>query len=174
MGYERIGIQALHDKVMTAQEAAVLIKDGMIVGSSGFTRGGDTKVVLKALAERSKTEEVQITLVTGASLGHGTDANLAESGVLKKRLPFQVDTVLRKNINTGKVLFIDQHLGETAEHILNGEFKIDVAILEVTEILEDGSFVPTTSVGNNVEIAFSADKIILEINTSIPKAIRGC
>lgn len=173
MGYERIGIQALHDKVMTAQEAAVLIKDGMIVGSSGFTRGGDTKVVLKALAERSKTEEVQITLVTGASLGHGTDANLAESGVLKKRLPFQVDTVLRKNINTGKVLFIDQHLGETAEHILNGEFKIDVAILEVTEILEDGSFVPTTSVGNNVEIAFSADKIILEINTSIPKAIRG-
>lgn len=173
MGYERIGLEALRDKVMTAQEAAALINNGMIVGSSGFTRGGDTKVVLKAFAQRAKTEDLKITLVTGASLGHATDAELAESGALKKRLPFQVDTVLRKNINAGNVLFIDQHLGETAEHILNGEFKIDVALLEVTEILEDGSIIPTTSVGNNVDIAKSADKIILEINTSIPTAIRG-
>ncbi len=170
---ERIKLTALQSKVMTAEESAKFFEDGMTVGSSGFTRGGDTKVVLKAVAERAKSENLKITLVTGASLGHGTDAALVESGALKKRLPFQVDTVMRKSINAGNVLFIDQHLGETAEHILNGEFKIDLAVLEVTEILEDGSVVPTTSVGNNVDIAESADKIILEINTSIPTAIRG-
>ena len=144
----------------------------MFVGV-GASRVRDTKVVLKAVAERAKSEDLEITLITGASLGHGTDAALAESGALKKRLPFQVDTVLRKNINAGNVLFIDQHLGESAEHILNNTFKIDIAVLEVAEILEDGSVVPTTSVGNNVDIAESADKIILEINTSIPTAIRG-
>ncbi|HEY4539000.1 MAG TPA: succinate CoA transferase [Faecalibacter sp.] len=170
---ERIKLTDLQSKVMTAQESAQFFENGMVVGASGFTRGGDTKVVLKAVAERAKSEDLEITLITGASLGHGTDAALAESGALKKRLPFQVDTVLRKNINAGNVLFIDQHLGETAEHILNGEFKIDIAVLEVTEILEDGSIVPTTSVGNNVDIAESADKIILEINTSIPTSIRG-
>lgn len=170
---ERIKLTSLQSKVMTAAETAQFFENGMTVGASGFTRGGDTKVVLKAVAERAKSEDLEITLITGASLGHGTDAALAESGALKKRLPFQVDTVLRKNINAGNVLFIDQHLGETAEHILNGEFKIDIAVLEVTEILEDGSVVPTTSVGNNVDIAQSADKIILEINTSIPTAIRG-
>ena len=170
---ERIKLTDLQSKVMTAEESAKLFENGMTVGASGFTRGGDTKVVLKAVAERAKSEDLEITLITGASLGHGTDEALAESGALKKRLPFQVDTVLRKNINAGNVLFIDQHLGETAEHILNDTFKIDIAVLEVAEILEDGSVVPTTSVGNNVDIAESADKIILEINTSIPTAIRG-
>ena len=170
---ERIKLTDLQSKVMTAEESAKLFENGMTVGASGFTRGGDTKVVLKAVAERAKSEDLEITLITGASLGHGTDEALAESGALKKRLPFQVDTVLRKNINAGNVLFIDQHLGESAEHILNDTFKIDIAVLEVAEILEDGSVVPTTSVGNNVDIAASADKIILEINTAIPTAIRG-
>ena len=122
---ERIKLTDLQSKVMTAEESAKFFEDGMTVGSSGFTRGGDTKVVLKAVAERAKSENLKITLVTGASLGHGTDAALVESGALKKRLPFQVDTVMRKNINAGNVLFIDQHLGETAEHILDGQFKIN-------------------------------------------------
>ncbi len=170
---ERIKLTALQSKVMTAEESAKFFEDGMTVGSSGFTRGGDTKVVLKAVAERAKSENLKITLVTGASLGHGTDAALVESGALKKRLPFQVDTVMRKNINAGNVLFIDQHLGETAEHILDGQFKINLGVLEVAEILEDGSLVPTTSIGNNAEIAASADKLIIEINTSIPTNIKG-
>ncbi len=170
---ERIKLTNLQSKVMTAEESAKFFEDGMTVGSSGFTRGGDTKVVLKAVAERAKSENLKITLVTGASLGHGTDAALVESGALKKRLPFQVDTVMRKNINAGNVLFIDQHLGETAEHILDGQFKINLGILEVAEILEDGSLVPTTSIGNNAEIAANADKLIIEINTSIPTNIKG-
>ena len=170
---ERIKLTDLHSKIMTADESAKFFEDGMTVGSSGFTRGGDTKVVLKAVAERAKTEDLKLTLVTGASLGHGTDAALVESGALKKRLPFQVDTVMRKNINAGNLLFIDQHLGESAEHILNGQFKIDLGILEVAEILEDGSLVPTTSIGNNVEIVKSAEKLIIEINTTIPTNIKG-
>lgn len=173
MSLDRIKYEPFKNLVISKDESAQFFKDGMTVGSSGFTRGGDSKVVLKALADRAKNENIKITLLTGASLGHGTDAALAESNALSKRLPFQVDTVLRKAINKGDVLFIDQHLGETAEHIFNGQFKIDIAVLEVTEILEDGSLVPTTSVGNNVAIAENAEKIILEINTAIPTNIKG-
>nr|WP_317630603.1 succinate CoA transferase [uncultured Flavobacterium sp.] len=173
MSLDRIKYEPFKNLVISAEESANFFENGMTVGSSGFTKGGDSKVVLKALANKAKTEDLKVTLLTGASLGHGTDAALAESNALSKRLPFQVDTVLRKAINKGDVLFIDQHLGESSEHILNGQFKIDIAVLEVTEILEDGSLVPTTSIGNNIEIANSADKIILEINTAVPTSIRG-
>ena len=138
-----------------------------------FTRGGDSKVVLKALAERNQIENIKITLITGASLGHDTDGALAHNHALHKRLPFQVDRTLRKEINNGNVLFVDQHLSKTSDLISNGTFPIDVGVLEVAEILEDGHLVPTTSIGNNVAIAENAQKLIIEINTSIPKNIRG-
>ena len=173
MDTSRIKYSAFESLVMEADQSARFFEDGMTVGASGFTRGGDSKVVLKALAKRAQEEKIQITLITGASLGHGTDKDLVEAGALKKRLPFQVDTTLRKAINKGEVLFIDQHLGETAEHIFNGSFKLDIGVLEATEILEDGSIVPTTSIGNNVAIAEYAEKIIIEVNTAIPTAIKG-
>ena len=42
---ERIRLNSLHDKVMSAEEAAALIQDGMTVGMSGFTRAGEAKAV---------------------------------------------------------------------------------------------------------------------------------
>src|SRR5690606_7748374 len=110
MSYERIKLEKLKDKVMIAEEAVQFFENDMVVGASGFTKAGDSKVVLPALAERAKIEPLKITLMTGASLGHDTDGKLAEAGALKKRMPFQVDRTLRNKINAGEVLFIDQHL----------------------------------------------------------------
>jgi len=159
---------------MSAEEAASLIKDGMVVGSSGFTKAGDSKEVLPALAERAKKENIKITLMTGASLGHGTDGKLAEAGALRKRMPFQVDRTLRNKINEGEVLFIDQHLSEAAELLHNKNLPpVDIAVLEVTYIDRDGSIVPTTSVGNSLTFANLAKQVILEVNTSIPEEFYG-
>lgn len=174
MHEERIKRASLRDKVISAEESATFFKDGMVVGASGFTRGGDTKVVLKALAKRALTDPLKIQLITGASLGLGTDADLVNAHAMSRRSPFQVDTVLRNHINTGDVMFMDQHLGETNELIINGDLpRIDIAVIEVAQILEDGSVVPTTSIGNNVAFLDTAEKIILEINTAIPLEIKG-
>ena len=169
---ERIRLESLRDKVTTAENAAQIIKNGMVVGTSGFTKAGDSKAVLPALAEKGKTEDLKITLMTGASLGHGTDGKLAEAGVVSKRMPFQVDPILRKKINEGEILFIDQHLSESAE-ILHGKTKLDVAIIEAAYIDRDGSIVPTTSVGNSVTFAAMAKKVIIEINTQVPEEVYG-
>src|SRR5690606_38193666 len=119
-------------------------------------------------------EQIKITLMTGASLGHGTDGLLAEAGALKKRMPFQVDRVLRNKINKGEVLFIDQHLSESAELLHTKNLpEVDVAIIEVAYIDRDGSIVPTTSVGNSVTFAALAKTVILEINTSVPEDVYG-
>jgi len=172
--FTRIRQVGLREKVMTAAGAAEFFSDGMVVGASGFTKAGDSKRVLPALAERAKNEDLKITLITGASLGHDTDAKLTESNALFKRMPFQVDRVLRNAINRGDVLFIDQHLSETAELLHGGYIPgVDIAVIEAAYIEEDGSIVPTTSVGNSVTFAALAKKIIVEINTTIPESIYG-
>src|SRR5690606_1230632 len=174
MSLQRIKVESLRDKVMTAEQAAQLFKNGMVVASSGFTKAGDSKMVLPALAERAKTDPLKITLMTGASLGHDTDGKLADAGVLTKRMPFQVDRTLRHKINDGEILFIDQHLSESAELLHNQSLPpIDIAVIEVAYIDRDGSIVPTTSVGNSVTFAALAKQVILEINTSVPEDIYG-
>jgi len=171
---QRIRHNGLRQKTMPAAAAAQLVQNGMIVGMSGFTRAGDAKAVPLAMAERAKGDPFKITLITGASLGHDIDGILSAAGVLARRLPFQVDNVLRKAINRGEVLFIDQHLSHTVEQLRARQLpKVDIAIIEATAITEEGGIVPTSSVGNSASLALMADKIIVEINMSVSPQWEG-
>ncbi|MFN7103516.1 MAG: acetyl-CoA hydrolase/transferase family protein [Pseudorhizobium sp.] len=171
---DRIRRPALLDKITTAEAAAALIQDGMIIGMSGFTRAGDAKAVPIAMAEHAKTDPFKITLITGASLGHDVDRILTEAHILARRMPFQADRTLRAAINRGEVMFIDQHLSETVEHLRSNQLgPIDYAIIEAAAITEDGGIVPSTSVGNSASFAVLAKKIIIEINLSQPAELEG-
>ena len=61
MPSDRIRLNSLLEKVVSAEEAARFIKNGMTVGMSGFTRAGEAKAVPLALAERAAHEELKIT-----------------------------------------------------------------------------------------------------------------
>ncbi|HWJ74992.1 MAG TPA: acetyl-CoA hydrolase/transferase family protein [Kaistia sp.] len=174
MPHNRIRLPSLLQKVMSPEAAARFIQDGMTVGMSGFTRAGDAKAVPLALAERAKLEPIGITLMTGASLGAGIDSILTEAHVLRRRLPFQSDRVLRAAINRGEVMFIDQHLSETVELLRSHQMgPIDVAVIEATAITEEGGIVPTTSVGNSATFAILAEKLIIELNLGQPASLEG-
>lgn len=170
----RIRNPALMERIVTPEAAAALIRDGMTIGMSGFTRAGDAKAVPVAMAERAKSDPFRITLITGASLGHDIDRMLTEAHVLSRRMPFQVDTTLRRAINRGEVMFIDQHLSETVEHLRAKQLgPIDYAIVEAAAITEDGGLIPTTSIGNSASFAILAEKVIVEINLSQPLGLEG-
>ena len=174
MPHDRIRMSSLADRVVTADAAVELIKDGMIVGMSGFTRAGEAKAVPLAMAQRAKREPFKITLITGASLGNDLDKQLAEAHVLSRRIPFQSDPALRKAINAGEVMFVDQHLSETVEHLRSRQLgPIDVAIVEAVAITASGGIIPTTSVGNSATFAILAEKVIVEINLNQPLALEG-
>lgn len=174
MSLSSIRLPSLHAKVMSAHQAASFVKDGMTVGMSGFTRAGEPKAVPQALAARAAKDPLKITLVTGASLGNDLDKLLTESGALSRRMPFQVDTTLRKAINEGKVMFIDQHLSETVEQMRNKQLPVpDIAIIEAIAITEEGHIIPTTSVGNSASFAVFAKQVIVEINTALSPAFEG-
>jgi len=174
MYQERIRRPALISKVMTAAQAAQLIKTGMSVGMSGFTRAGDAKAMPLALVERARKEPLALTLLTGASLGNDSDGLMADAGVIARRMPFQSDAALRRKINNGEVMFIDQHLSETAEQLRSGDLKeIDVAVVEAVAITADGGIIPSMSVGNTASFVQQARKVIVEINLSAPLALEG-
>ena len=167
---ERIRHAALRDKIMTAAEAAEFVQDGMLVGMSGFTGAGYPKALPTAIAERAQAihaegKPFQISLVTGASTAPECDGVLAASGSLKLRSPFQSDPTLRNDINTGKIAYTDIHLSQIEQQVRFGFFgAMDVAIVEVVGVTEDGKLIPSMSVGPNNQWVKSAQKIILEVN----------
>lgn len=164
----------LFNRIVSADEAASWIKDGMTLGLSGFTRAGDAKAVPMALVARAANEPLKVNVYTGASLGSDIDKIMAEAGIVNRRLPFQADATMRKKINQGEVLFIDQHLSHTAEliraDVLNS---VDFAIVEAVSISEDGLIFPTTSVGNSAIFIEKAKAVIVEINLAHPLALIG-
>lgn len=172
--YKRIRNEELQQRIVTAEEAASWIHDGMTLGLSGFTRAGDVKAVPFALVERAKIDPLKVNVYTGASLGSDIDKLFAEVGMLNKRLPFQADATMRKGINQGDFYFIDQHLSHTSEWVrANVLDPIDFAIIEAVSITEDGMIIPTTSIGNSLVFAQHANAIIVEINLAQTEKLEG-
>ncbi|MDJ0389424.1 succinate CoA transferase [Roseomonas sp. E05] len=170
---ESLRHDSLASRLMSAEEAAQLIRPGAVVGLSGFTRAGDAKAVPAALARRAEKEELRLTLATGASLGHGTDGALARSGALARRYPFQVDPEMRRAINAGEILYLDHHLSETADLIRAGHLRPpEVAIIEAVAVHGHG-IVPTTSVGNSAAFLQHASSVIVELNAAQSPALEG-
>ena len=171
---KKIRCTSLQNKIVTAEEAASWIKDGMLLGMSGFALAGDAKVVPLALVEKAKKENFQVDIYTGASLGPEVDQYMVEAGIIRKRAPYQGNAAIRQKINCGEILYRDEHISQNAETLRQGlAGSIDFAIIEATAITEDGLLIPTTSVGNSPIIMEMAKEIIIELNVSYPDVLEG-
>jgi succinyl-CoA:acetate CoA-transferase len=170
---------ALSFPILTAEEAAELIQDGQNLGVSGFTGSGHPKEVPQALARRIKAatgrgETFRVGLWTGASTAPEMDGVLFEVNGVSMRLPYQSDPDCRNRINAGDAFYTDVHLSHSAQNAAWGHYgKLDVALIEVVAIKEDGRLVPSTSVGNNPTWLDIADRVILEVNTGLNPRLEG-
>lgn len=173
-GLERIRLLCLRDKVMSAEQAIEFIQHGAVVGLSGFGGAGEAKSVPLALADHAQQHPLKITLVTGASLGNKIDGRLSAVHAIQRRYPYQADPDLRKAINAGEVMYIDQHLSELADNIRHHNLpRINVAIIAATAISEDGLIIPTGSCGNSANFIEMAEQIIIEIDQTINPVLEG-
>jgi succinyl-CoA:acetate CoA-transferase len=171
----RLRNEELKKRIMEPSEAAKFFEKGMTVGTSGFTPAGYPKAVPLAIAERKESgEDLELTIITGASVGDELDGALARSGVLKRRYPYQTNKDSRNGINDNKIEYADMHLSHTPQWVKYGFFgNIDIALVEAVAIREDGGIIPSTSVGNSNVFVEKADKVIVEINTSQPLSLEG-
>jgi succinyl-CoA:acetate CoA-transferase len=176
---DRVLNPVLAQRVMSGEEAAALIQPGSQIGMSGFTGSGYPKAVPTALARRIADahlsgQKFKVNVFTGASTGPELDGALAMAGGMQLRLPYQSDPITRKLINSGEMQYIDMHLSQVAQFVEYGFMgKLDLALIEVTAVMEDGRVIPSTSVGNNQTWIDCADKIILEVNSSLPMELEG-
>ncbi len=155
---------------LTADEAAELIPHGALVAFSGFTPAGAAKAVPRALADRARRlhslqRPFQVRVLTGASTGRSIDDALADAEAISWRAPYQSSIPLRKQINDGRVEFVDMHLSHVPQSVLFGFLgKIDVAVVEVADVTSDGRVYLTTSIGASPTFLQAADRVILELN----------
>ena len=175
----RVLCAKLRSKIMSAEEAAGLIPSGVNVGMSGFTGAGYPKAVPSALAKRIMDanlygKKFKIGVWTGASTAPDLDGALAMVDGVEMRLPYQSDPTCRKRINAGEMEYIDIHLSHVAQFVWSGFLgQLDIAVVEVSGILEDGRLIPSSSIGNNKTWLDQADKIILEVNSWQNPALEG-
>ncbi|KAI2463096.1 hypothetical protein F4781DRAFT_145648 [Annulohypoxylon bovei var. microspora] len=153
--------------------------NGAYIGWSGFTGVGYPKKMPTFLADHVEKNNLQgqlrYTLFVGASSGAETENRWAELDMIERRSPHQVGKAIAKGINEGRIKFFDKHLSMFPVDLVYGFYtkdrpnnKLDVVVVEATEIKEDGSIVPGASVGATPELIQLADKIIIEVNTAIP------
>lgn len=165
--------------MMTAAEAASLINDGDVVGFSGFTPAGAPKVVPNAIAERAEAEHAagrpfKIGMYTGASTGDMLDGALARANAVLFRTPYQSSKDLRTRINAQEAHYFDMHLSHEAQELRYGFLpRPKFAIVEACDLTDDGEIVPTSGVGILPTICRLADHIIVELNETTPKELRG-
>ena len=161
----------LENRIMSAEEAAGLIQSGMTLGMSGFTLVGYPKAVPRALAKSRHAKE--LTVCIGASAGDELDGAMVRAGLVKRRYSYQSNRDMRTAINSGLVGYSDMHISQFPLFVNQGVGpKIDVAVVECTAITEDG-MIPTASVGSTDAVIRAAEKVIVEVNQTLPMGLCG-
>ncbi|HEY6007689.1 MAG TPA: acetyl-CoA hydrolase, partial [Geobacteraceae bacterium] len=176
--HKRIRKTTLRDKIRKVEEVIPLFEDGMNIGWSGFTPAGYPKAVPIALADHVEKNGLQgklkFNLFIGASVGVETEDRWASLDMIDRRWPYQTGKNIQTGINEGRIRMGDRHLSMFAQDLGYGFYtkenggRLDLAIIECSAITENGSLVLTASCGAVPEIVQIADRIIIEINTSIP------
>ncbi len=179
MTSERVKSRQLASRIMPAEAAAALIPAGANVGMSGFTGAGYPKAVPAALAGRMEEaraagEPFTVSVWTGASTAPELDGALAAADGIELRLPYQSDPVTREKINSGQMDYLDVHLSHVAQMVWEGFLgPLDVALVEIAGITEDGRLIPSASVGNNKTWIDQATQVILEVNAWQSRELEG-
>jgi succinate CoA transferase len=164
--------------VRSAEEAAELISHGASLGIGGFTDPGCPHAVPRALAQRARGfhergEPFQVRILSGAEAGPAVDVDLPQADAVSFRMPFQGEKPCRDAINAGKIDFADVHLSHCSQQLFEGFFgKIDFAVIEASDISDDGRVYFTTAVGNGPTYLQLAEKVVIEINRHHPTRVR--
>lgn len=167
---ERIS-PSLKNKIMTAEQAAQLVRTGMTIGVSGFTSVGYPKAVPLALAASGHARE--LTVCVGAAVGDEIDGAMVRAGLIKRRYAHQSHKDMREAINSGAIAYSDVHISHLPMNINQRTGpKIDIAIVECSAISEQGLYL-AASAGSADASVRNADKVIVELNEALPIGLAG-
>ena len=114
-----------------------------------------------------------LTICVGAAVGDEIDGAMVRAGLVKKRYAHQSHKDLRNAINAGTVGYSDVHISHFPMHMNQHTGpKIDVAVVECTAVSEQGLYLAAS--GGSADAAVrNADKVIVEVNETLPEGLVG-
>lgn len=171
---KRIRNKYLLKKVVSSEVAAGFVEDGMTIGTSGGANRGFPAAFFRALADRAERGMVKDLTLVASSLPEELEGWLAGAGALKKRLGSIGNPLLRKAINSGKVLCNDVR-AETLSCAIRSKSlcRIDYAVVDAVAITEEGFVVPSHAPVDIGSLMEAADHVIVEIDGSLPLEVEG-
>lgn len=156
--------------VTTPEEAASEIKSDATLVISGFGSVGYPKALPKALA--SCDRDLDLTIISGGSVGDEIDTELVEANAISRRFPYQARTASRDAINQGTIAYHDRHVSKTADEVELGYLGgADIAVIEAVAAGPDW-LIPSTSIGHTPGFVRAADKLLIEVNESHPLGLQ--
>lgn len=167
---ERIA-PSLRGKVTSAAAAAQLIHTGDTIAVSGFTSVGYPKAVPMELVKSGHARE--LTICVGAAVGDEIDGAMVRAGLVKRRYAHQSNPDLRRAINSGGVGYSDIHISHLPMNMNQRTGPhVNVALVECTAVSEDGLYL-AASAGSADAAVRNADKVIVEVNETLPMGLVG-
>ncbi|MEG0944636.1 MAG: succinate CoA transferase [Angelakisella sp.] len=167
---ERVAV-SLKSKIMSAEQAAQFVKTGMMIGVSGFTSVGYPKAVPLALA--ASRHATDLTICVGAAVGDEIDGAMVRAGLIKRRYAHQSHKEMRNAINDGTVAYSDIHISQLPMNMNQRTGPhMDIALVECTAVTEEGLYL-AASAGTADAAVRTADKVIVEINQTLPEGLMG-
>jgi succinyl-CoA:acetate CoA-transferase len=162
-------------KIMTADEAALLFRDGMMVAISGNPLMGYPRAMFQALSERIKREGgIKVDLLCAGPVGSEVEDVLADVGGIRTRIGAIGGEKLRAAINRGEVRFLEGKGGQLPLHVKRGWYgPVDMAVVEAIGLTPEGNIIPSTAVYDSPEWIDAASGVIVEINLNRPLALEG-
>jgi succinyl-CoA:acetate CoA-transferase len=136
---------------------------------SGFGSVGYPKAVPLALAEDDR--DLTLTVVSGGSVGGEIDVDMVEADAIARRYPYQARPPAREAVNDETIAFSDRHISTLGDDVqFAGMVDPDVAVVEALAVGEDW-LIPTSSIGQTPAFVDSVDRLIVEVNHTVPTAI---
>lgn len=154
-----------------AATAAAVIEPEDTVLVSGFGSVGYPKAVPDALSRSGR--DLSLTVVSGGSVGPEVDDQLVADGTIARRFPYQSQDVSTTAANDGTVAYHDRHLSRVGDEARTGSYgRPDVALVEAIAV-GDGWLIPSTSIGQVPAFVRGADRLIVEVNDTVPLGLRS-
>ncbi|MEE6209907.1 acetyl-CoA hydrolase/transferase C-terminal domain-containing protein [Salarchaeum sp. III] len=137
---------------------------------SGFGSVGYPKALPLALADSAR--DLELTVVSGGSVGAEIDVALVESGAIARRFPYQARPPAREAVNDGRIEFHDRNISTLGDEVEFGHLvDADVAVVEALAVGPDW-LIPTSSIGQTPAFVAGADELVVELNHSVPETVR--
>lgn len=167
---ERIKYPAFKNRILTADQAAQYVKDGMTVSIPEFGSYSNPMDICDAVTRRVRDggEKIELFVIKCANAHTRLEADWSKYGIMKRRMIFMGESTVRQKVNTaGGIEFQDPHLGLVPDKLRHGVYgKIDLALVGCCGVTEDGKLLPAFDQGYTQVVLDCAEKVLLEINVN--------